>query len=430
MGMFCLNMLAIALELARENRAYEDIATKFFEHFLYIAGAHEQHRRRGHRAVGRGGRVLLRRAAPARTASMQPLKVRSLVGLIPLLAVETIEPELLERLPDFRRAHGVVPEASARPGRPGLALARAGRGRAAAAGAGARPPHEARCCKRMLDPDEFLSDYGVRVAQQYHLEHPYALRRRRRELRRSTTSRPSRRTGLFGGNSNWRGPIWFPINYLLIEALQKFHHYYGDDFLVECPTGSGQIADAVAGRRRALAPPDRASSCATPTGGAPVFGGSRAVPERPALARPPALLRVLPRRHRRGLGASHQTGWTASWPSCSTRPRRAGAAGDRRLVRRRPRATECRPGRLPRPTRLPVAQILEHPFVAFGREITGDLRSALRREWLVTNGLGGYASGTVAGGNTRRYHGLLVAALHPPVERTVLVAGSDRVGRL
>jgi len=250
MGMYCLNLLTIALELARENRSYEDIASKFFEHFLYIAQA----------MSNRGGEIDLwdeddeffYDVLHLPDETHQALKVRSLVGLIPLLAVETMEPDLLELLPDFKqRLEWFLehrPHLSALVSRwyePGtgdrrlLALVRGHRMK--------------RLLVRMLDPNEFLSDYGVRSVSKVHEQHPYVFDCA--GSRYQVDYEPGESTSsLFGGNSNWRGPIWFPINFLLIEALQKFHHYYGDDFLVEYPTGSGeqltlwQIAEALSCR--------------------------------------------------------------------------------------------------------------------------------------------------------------------------------------
>ena len=239
MGMFCLNMLAIALELARENRVYEDVATKFFEHFMYIAGALND--------IGGDGIALwsdedeffydVLHFSDGRSV---PLKVRSLVGLIPLLAVLTIEPELLDMLPDFKRRLEWFLEH-----RPGLASLVShweqpgeGKRRLLALVRGHRMKQ---LLNRTLDPDEFLSEHGIRSLSKYHLDQPYML-----ELDGTTHEvryEPAEsRSGLFGGNSNWRGPIWFPLNYLLIEALREFHCYYGDDFLVESPAGSNQMA--------------------------------------------------------------------------------------------------------------------------------------------------------------------------------------------
>jgi hypothetical protein len=238
MGMFCLNMLRIAVELARENPVYENIASKFFEHFLSIAAAMNN---LGGKGIGLwdeedefyydvlhtpGGRYLR-------------VRVRSLIGLMPLLAVETIEPALLDALPGFKQRlewyltnQPDLCSLISRWQEPGM-----GERRLIALTRG----HRMKCLlRRMLDPEEFLSDYGVRSVSKFHKEHPYVLAVRGEE--RVVSYQPAEsQTDLFGGNSNWRGPIWMPINYLLIESLQKFHHYYGDDFRVECPTGSGQF---------------------------------------------------------------------------------------------------------------------------------------------------------------------------------------------
>jgi len=238
MGMFSLNLMRIAIELARENHVYENIATKFFEHFLGIAAAMNNRCGSG---IGLwneedefyydvlhtpGGRYL-------------PLKVRSLVGLMPLLAVETIQPQLIEMLPGFKaRLEWYLKH------RPDLASLVS---RWQETGAGERRlvaltrGHRMKCLlRRMLDPEEFLSDYGVRSLSKYHQTHPYVLDVHGQEKVVSYEPGESQ-SGIFGGNSNWRGPVWFPINYLLIESLQQFHHYYGDDFRVECPTGSGRF---------------------------------------------------------------------------------------------------------------------------------------------------------------------------------------------
>jgi mannosylglycerate hydrolase MGH1-like protein len=238
MGMFCLNMLRIALELARHNPVYENIATKFFEHFLSIAAAMNNVGGKGiglwdeedefyydvlHTPGGRYFRV----------------RVRSLIGLMPLLAVETIEPALLDELPGFKdRLEWYLIN------QPGLCSLIS---RWQEAGVGERRlialtrGHRMKCLlRRMLDSAEFLSDYGVRSISKLHKEHPYVFTVRGQE--NVVTYEPGEsQSEIFGGNSNWRGPIWMPINYLLIESLQKFHHYYGDDFRVECPTGSGRF---------------------------------------------------------------------------------------------------------------------------------------------------------------------------------------------
>jgi hypothetical protein len=305
MGMLSLNLMRIAIELARENHVYENIATKFFEHFLGIAAAMNN---LGGSGIGLwneedefyydvlhtpGGRYL-------------PLKVRSLVGLMPLLAVETIQPQLIDMLPGFKaRLEWYLmhrPDLASLVSRwqePGM-----GERRLVALTRG----HRMKCLlRRMLDPEEFLSDYGVRSVSKYHKEHPYVLTVRGEEKIVSYEPAESQ-TGIFGGNSNWRGPVWFPINYLLIESLQQFHHYYGDDFKVECPTGSGrfmhlnEVANELSNRliKLWLRGKDRQRPFARASGGLDqkrdqdrywfheYFHGDTGA----------------------GLGASHQTGWT------------------------------------------------------------------------------------------------------------------------
>ena len=238
MGMFCLTMMQTALELARENPVYENIATKFFEHFLGIAAATNN---AGGRGIGLwdeedeffydvlytpGNRCL-------------PLKVRSLVGLMPLLAVETLEPAVLETMPGF--ADRLEWYLSNRPDLASLVSRWYEPGNGERRLIALTRGHRMKCLlRRMLDPNEFLSDYGVRSLSKYHQQNPYVLNVHGEEKRVGYEPAESQ-SNLFGGNSNWRGPIWFPINFLLIESLQKFHHYYGDDFKVECPTGSGQF---------------------------------------------------------------------------------------------------------------------------------------------------------------------------------------------
>lgn len=238
MGMFCLNMMRTALELARQNPVYENIATKFFEHFLGIADAMNN---LGGKGIGLWEETdeFFYDVLHLPDGRFTPLRVRSLVGLMPLLAVETLEPELLNAMPGFKaRLEWYLTK------RPDLAalISRwqepgAGDRRLVALTRGRRMK---RLLRRMLDPEEFLSDYGVRSLSRFHRDHPYVLELH--DGKKVVSYEPAEsQTGLFGGNSNWRGPIWLPINYLLIESLQKFHHYYGDDFKVECPTGSKKL---------------------------------------------------------------------------------------------------------------------------------------------------------------------------------------------
>ncbi|MBA3549087.1 MAG: glucosidase [Nannocystis sp.] len=305
MAMFSLNMMQIALELARDNPVYENIASKFFEHFLAIADAMNN--------LGGGGIGLwdpedefFYDVLHLPEGGYQRLKLRSLVGLIPLLAVETVEPDLLARLPGFAaRLEWFLnyrPDLAALVSRwqePG-----AGERRLLALVRGSRMK---RLLRRMLDPAEFLSDFGVRSLSKHHQRHPYELELGGARLRVGYEPAESQ-TGLFGGNSNWRGPIWFPINFLLIESLQKFHHYYSDDFRVECPTGSGvylslkEIADELSRRLIGLFTPDER--------GRRPFAGDDANANDPRWKDHLLFHEYFDGDTGRGLGASHQTGWT------------------------------------------------------------------------------------------------------------------------
>jgi hypothetical protein len=307
MGMYCLNMMAIALELARTDIAYEDVATKFFEHFMYIAYALNNIA---------GGHIELWDAEdefPYDVLHLDDdrvfrLKIRSMVGLIPLFAVETIEPDVLEALPRFRRRMEWFLEH-----RPDLAalvshweVPGAGERRLMALLRGHRMK---RVLRRMLDPGEFLSPFGVRSLSKHHQEHPYTLQLDGQEYRVDYEPAESR-TGLFGGNSNWRGPIWMPVNYLIIESLQKFHHYYSDDFRVECPTGSGQflsldeIAAELSRRLTRIFLRDEA-------GRRPVYGGTEIFQSDPHWRDHILFYEYFHGDNGAGIGASHQTGWTA-----------------------------------------------------------------------------------------------------------------------
>jgi hypothetical protein len=236
MGIYCLNMLDIALELARENASYQDVANKFFEHFLLIAHAMNH-------IAGQNVSLwdeqdgfyydVMRRP----TGESFPVRVRSMVGLTPLFGVTTLEPDTVERFGAFwRRArwflqnrpeladHCPLMEVPGRRERRLLSLV--------------DQEKLVRVLSRMLDETEFLSPYGVRSLSRAHAERPYELRIDGQSFRVDYEPAESR-TGLFGGNSNWRGPVWMPVNYLVIEALQRLAHYYGETLKVECPTGSG-----------------------------------------------------------------------------------------------------------------------------------------------------------------------------------------------
>lgn len=237
MAMFCLNMLAIALELAREDKVYEDVASKFFEHFVYISDAMNN--------LGNECTELWSEEdgfyydALHIDGKQIPIKLRSMVGLIPLFAVETVEAEWLDDLPDFRRRtewflknrSDLTDDIAClqHPGRENRRLL-----------ALVNKDRLHRILTIMLSEEEFLSDYGIRSLSRKHKVSPYAF-----DLGDETYTveyEPGEsQSGMFGGNSNWRGPVWFPVNYLLIESLQKFDYYFGSDFTIEFPTGSGRM---------------------------------------------------------------------------------------------------------------------------------------------------------------------------------------------
>ncbi|HEY4817414.1 MAG TPA: hypothetical protein VIH67_08280, partial [Candidatus Acidoferrum sp.] len=306
MGMYCLNMLAISLELAKEDPAYEDVASKFFEHFVHIAHAMND--------MGTDGRSLwddedgfYYDVLQLPNGEEHFLKIRSMVGLIPLFAVETLEPEIIDRLPGFKRRmqwfvdnhpdmpeHIETTERSARGVRRLLSLVSRKRLK--------------RVLERMLDESEFLSPYGVRALSRFHADHPYEVAVNGHVSRVDYEPAESS-TGVFGGNSNWRGPIWFPVNFLLIEALQKFHHYYGEDFKVEFPTRSGSEFDLwhVAGEisRRLIRIFLRGKD-----GRRPAAGGMELFQNDPHWKDLVLFHEYFHGDNGAGIGASHQTGWT------------------------------------------------------------------------------------------------------------------------
>jgi hypothetical protein len=305
MAMYCLNLMRIALELASHDHVYEDIATKFFEHFLQIAEAMTN--------IGEGIGLwdetdgFFYDVLNLPNGTMIPLKVRSMVGLIPLFAVETLEPDLLDTVPEFKRnlewylTH-----------RPDLAelvsrwhLPGAGDRRLLSLLRGHRMK---KVLRHMLDESEFLADYGIRALSRYHLEHPYQFNCADHTLT-VQYERAESTSGYFGGNSNWRGPIWMPVNFLIIESLQKFHYYYGDDFKIECPTGSGifltinEVADELRSRLKRLflrGKDDRR----------PVYGRNEVFQNDQHFRDYMTFYEYFDGDNGRGVGASHQTGWT------------------------------------------------------------------------------------------------------------------------
>ncbi|MGB7022776.1 MAG: hypothetical protein WBD73_03180 [Candidatus Acidiferrales bacterium] len=237
MALFCLNMMSMAMELAHDDSAYEDLASKFFEHFVYIADAMNNIGSENvglwHEEDGFYYDVL-----HLSSGAQIPLQVRSMVGLIPLFAVETFEPEDLARLPDFQRRmnwfmlhHPDVPEH--------IDMSQHTDKGARLLFSITNKKKLLRVLRFMLDENEFLSPYGIRSLSKYHKEHPFVLTLDGEEHLVDYEPAEST-TALFGGNSNWRGPVWFPPNFLLIEALQRYHYYYGDQLKVEFPYGSGR----------------------------------------------------------------------------------------------------------------------------------------------------------------------------------------------
>jgi hypothetical protein len=306
MAMYSLNLMTIALELAQHNHVYEDIATKFFEHFLYIAEAMTN---LGSEGIGLWDEddQFFYDELNLSDGAIIPLKVRSMVGLIPLFAVETLEPDLLAKLPEFsERLDWFLKN------RPGLAQLVS---RWQEPGLGERRllsllrGHRMKMLlKRMLDETEFLSDYGIRAVSKHHEANPYVFDCVGQRL--SVKYLPAESdSGLFGGNSNWRGPIWFPVSYLLVESLQKFHHYYGDAFKVECPTGSGrfmtieQVAEELSRRMTRIFLRDEQGRRA-------VFGEHPKLQNDPHFKDHLLFYEYFHGDNGRGVGASHQTGWT------------------------------------------------------------------------------------------------------------------------
>ncbi len=306
MGMYCLNMLAIAIELAKYNPAYEDIASKFFEHFLYIADAMNHI---GGEEIGLWDEEdgFYYDVLHMPDGSHISLKVRSMVGLIPLFAVETLEPEVLKHLSGFRgRLEWFIKN---RPDlRENIACTQTPGVEERRLLSIVNQDRLKRVLQRMLNETEFFGPYGIRSLSRFHLKNPYILGINGHEY--SVNYEPAESSsGLFGGNSNWRGPVWFPVNFLLIESLQKFHYYLGDDFKVECPTGSGkymtlwEVATEISHRLMRIF--FRNSS-----GWRPVYGGTEKFQTDPHWRDLILFYEYFHGDNGAGIGAGHQTGWT------------------------------------------------------------------------------------------------------------------------
>ncbi len=306
MAMFCLNMLAIALELANEDKVYEDVASKFFEHFVYISDAMNN--------LGNEDTELWNERDGFYYDVLHlpnqrniPIRLRSMVGLIPLFAVETLEESWLDKLPDFKRRTDwfiknrpemiddiACLQAEGEDQRRLLALVNTDRLK--------------RILRVMLSENEFLSDYGIRALSRYHKSHPYKIDIGGES--HSVEYEPGEsRSGMFGGNSNWRGPIWFPMNYLIIESLQKFDYYYGDEFKIEFPTGSErmltlwEVSQELEKRLTNIFLTDE-------DGRRAVFGNSEKFQSDEHFKDYPLFYEYFHGDNGKGLGASHQTGWT------------------------------------------------------------------------------------------------------------------------
>ena len=304
MAMYCLNMLKIALQLAFLNPCYEDIASKFFEHFLYISDAINHHEGSGLWDEDDGFYYDRLRVADGQH---NLLRVRSLVGLVPLFATDTLEQQSIDRHPGFKKRMQWFID-NRKDLTDGLASMTEGGMEERRLLSVVNRSRLERILQRMFDETEFLSKYGIRSVSRYHLDHPYELHLNGSDFRVSYEPAESE-TGTFGGNSNWRGPIWFPMNYLLIEALQRMDHYYGDSMTVEVPTGSGkrvslrQAAQILSVRLAQIFLPDA-------TGRRPVNGDSKMLQNDPNFNNYSLFYEFFHGDTGKGLGASHQTGWT------------------------------------------------------------------------------------------------------------------------
>ena len=324
MAFYCLTMLAIAVELAQEDAAYEDVASKFFEHFVAICDAMNKLGGRGlwDETDGFYHDVMLLEGKST------PLRVRSMVGLVPLIACEVVTDEAVQSLPRMKRrvdwflkhrrdlSEGIsYLERDAQTGRGLLAI----------------PSRERlqRVLSRVFDESEFLSPHGVRSLSKAHAARPFSLRIHGEDFRAEYEPAESRHR-IFGGNSNWRGPVWFPLNYLLVEALRRYHHYYGPSFTVELGRGSGVQVDL---RTAALELERRLASLFLPNadGQRPCHGDDRRYSHDPGWKDLILFHEYFHGDTGRGLGASHQTGWTALAARClesvvaarqASRPRR------------------------------------------------------------------------------------------------------------
>ena len=306
MAMYCLNLMRISIELARHNPSYQDMASKFFQHFLYIAGAMSN-------IAGRGIDLwndedeFFYDVLHLDENNNEQIKIRSIVGLIPLFAVEVLDPDLVDSLPEFsgrlnwflnyRKDLASLVSRWHIPGKGERRLLSLLRGH-----------RMKRLLYRMLDETEFLSEFGVRSLSKYYNDHPYSMKLGNNSFQINYEPAEAE-TGLFGGNSNWRGPIWFPVNFLIIESLQRFHHYYGNDFKVEYPTGSGNYLTL---EEISIILTERIIKIFTRNshGKRPVYGNNIKFQSDPHFRDNILFYEYYNGDTGEGLGASHQTGWT------------------------------------------------------------------------------------------------------------------------
>jgi hypothetical protein len=306
MAFFCATMLSMSLELAKSEPSYEDMASKFFEHFVHITDAMN--------ALGGTGLWDEQDGFYYDTlhagGDERPLRVRSLVGLLPLIAVEVLEDEAINRLPAFRRRmKWFLENRRDLAGRVSLGVGRSDHDRGHVLLAIPSKDRLLRVLRYLLDETEFLSPHGIRSVSKIHAREPYRFFHSNEEFRVDYVPGESN-TGLFGGNSNWRGPIWMPVNYLLVEALERYHHFYGDDLRVECPVGSGrrlnlsEVAREISGRLGRI-------FLADAEGHRPCHGGDSRFAQDPHWRNLVLFHEYFHGETGRGVGASHQTGWTA-----------------------------------------------------------------------------------------------------------------------
>jgi hypothetical protein len=310
MAFYAQNMLDIALELALADPTYEEVAVKFYEQVVRIAYATNRAGARDAMWDEEDGFFYDVLRVPGQFTTR--LKVRSIVGLLPLCAVSVYNPEVISRLPKFTERVQWFNQ-----NRPDLLKSLHQPGRS---GAGGRfmlsmlnDDKLRRVLARMLDPNEFLSDHGIRSLSRYHHEHPYVFYSGNQQFRVDYLPAESN-SGMFGGNSNWRGPIWAPINILLVRALVQMYSFYGDDFRVECPTGSGQhmnlyqVAQELSNRMAGI-------FLRNHEGRRPVYGGTKKFVDDPHWKDHVLFFEYFHGDNGAGLGASHQTGWTATIPA-------------------------------------------------------------------------------------------------------------------